>query len=103
MKGGRREPPPCTPTGGEPLARKRERTAGASIRADLSLIAFPALLLLFLLAPLERGLFFPSALLPFEIEVAVLAAVVAVDRLLKREGPILTRPLDWAVALYALG
>jgi len=82
---------------------RRPATTPARPRADLSLIAFPALLLLLVLAPLERGLFFPSSLLPFIVEVALLALLVAIDRLLRGERLPLTSGLDWAVLAYAVG
>lgn len=66
-------------------------------------VASAALFTLLVLAPLERGLFFADALYPFEALVAMLAAVVAVDRALRGEGLLADRPMDWAVLAYAGG
>lgn len=69
----------------------------------LDRVASVALLLLLTLAPLERGLFFADARLPFEALIAMLAVVALVDRARRGGGALVGRPLDWAVLACAAG
>lgn len=89
-------------------ARAVPRAAGRSAaptpsRVDIGAILFPLLLICIVVAPLERGLFFAPDRYPFQELLGVLVLALAVDLLVRGEWPPLTRPLDWAAVLFALG
>lgn len=80
------------------------RSAGvARARLNIGAIAFPVLLFLAVLAPLQRGLYFAPERLPFEVVAAVLLLVAALDLLVRGEGPLWGHPLDWAAMAFPLG
>lgn len=71
---------------------------------DFGAIAFPLLLILTFVAPLNQGLYFGGDLFPFQMVAAVLFLLVAFDRMLKRQQAGLFRhPLDWAAMAFAAG
>lgn len=74
-----------------------------ALRVALADVATAGMLVLLAVAALERGLFFASNRLPFEVLLAMLAAVAAVDRGIRADVPLWFRGMDWAVLAFTLG
>ena len=66
-------------------------------------LLFPLLLALTVIAPLQRGLYFPVDREPFQVLVGCLLLVLAVDHVVRGRGPLLSRLADWGAAAMALG
>ncbi len=77
--------------------------AGPRPRVDIAALIFPVLLLLVVLGPLQRGLFFAPERDPFEVVAAVLLLAAGFHLLVRGEGPLWGHPLDWAALAFPLG
>ena len=84
--------------GGRGSAKPRRGTA-----LDVGALLFPLLLALTVIAPLQRGLYFPVDREPFQVLVGCLLLVLAVDHLVRGRAPLLSRLADWGAAAFALG
>ncbi len=70
---------------------------------DVGALLFPLLLALTVIAPLQRGLYFPVDREPFQVLVGCLLLVLAVDHVARGRGPLLSRLADWGAAAMAAG